>query len=51
MQQLYDTQAPNPPSRAILVGVTLRDSMLHETEESLLELRQLTETAGIKSGM
>ena len=48
MQQLYDTQAPNPPSRAILVGVTLRDSMLHETEESLLELRQLTETAGIK---
>ncbi len=48
MQQLYDTQAPNPPSRAILVGVTLRDSMLHETEESLQELRQLTETAGIE---
>ena len=48
MQQLYDTQAPNPPSRAILIGVTLRDSMLHETEESLQELRQLTETAGIE---
>ena len=48
MQQLYDTQAPNPPSRAILVGVTLRDAMLHETEESLQELRQLTETAGIE---
>ncbi len=48
MQQLYDTQVPNPPSRAILVGVTLRDSLLHETEESLQELRQLTETAGIE---
>ena len=48
MQQLYDTQTPNPPSRAILIGVTLRDSMLHETEESLQELRQLTETAGIE---
>ena len=48
MQQLYDTQAPNPPSRAILVGVTLRDALLHETEEALQELRQLTETAGIE---
>ncbi len=48
MQQLYDTQAPNPPSRAILVGVKLRDNLIHETEESLQELRQLTETAGIK---
>ena len=48
MQQLYDTQAPNPPSRAILIGVKLRDTMLHETEESLQELRQLTETAGIE---
>lgn len=48
MQELYDTQAPNPPSRAILVGVKLRDSLMHETEESLQELRQLTETAGIK---
>ena len=48
MQQLYDTQAPNPPSRAILVGVKLRDALMHETEESLQELRQLTETAGIE---
>ncbi len=48
MQQLYDTQAPNPPSRAILVGVKLRDTLMHETEESLQELRQLTETAGIE---
>ena len=48
MQQLYDTQTPNPPSKAILIGVTLRNSMLHETEESLQELRQLTETAGIE---
>ena len=48
MQELYDTQAPNPPSRAILVGVKLRDSLMHETEESLQELRQLTETAGIE---
>ena len=47
MQQLYDTQPPNPPSRAILVGIKLRDNLLHETEESLQELRQLTETAGI----
>ncbi len=45
--QLYDTRAPNPPSRAILVGVKLRDAFMHETEESLSELRQLTETAGI----
>ncbi len=48
MQQLYDTQAPNPPSRAILVGVKLRDALIHDTEESLQELRQLTETAGIE---
>jgi len=48
MQELYDTQAPNPPSRAILVGVKLRDALMHETEESLQELRQLTETAGIE---
>lgn len=49
MQQLYDTRAPNPPSRAILVGVKLRDATMHETEESVLELRQLTETAGIEA--
>ena len=48
MQELYETQAPNPPSRAILVGVKLRDALIHETEESLQELRQLTETAGIE---
>ena len=48
MQQLYDTRAPNPPSRAILVGVNLRCTLMHETEESLQELRQLTETANIE---
>ncbi len=48
MQELYDTQPVNPPSRAILVGVKLRDVTLHETEESLQELRQLTQTAGIE---
>ncbi len=48
MQELYDTQAPNPPSHAILVGVKLRDALMHETKESLQELRQLTETAGIE---
>lgn len=48
MQELYDTQAPNPPSRAILVGVKLQDALMHETEESLQELQQLTETAGIE---
>ena len=48
MQELYDTQPVNPPSRAILVGVKLRDVTMHETEESLQELRQLTETAGIE---
>ncbi len=48
MQQLYDTQIPNPPSRAILIGVKLKGAMLHETEESLQELRQLAETAGIE---
>ena len=48
MPELYDTRAPNPPSRAILVGVKLRDNSIDETEESLQELRQLAETAGIK---
>ncbi len=48
MQVLYDTRAPNPPSRAILIGVKLRDNVMHETEESLQELRQLAETAGIE---
>ena len=48
MQEFYDTRAPNPPTRAILVGIKLRDNLIHETEESLQELRQLAETAGIK---
>jgi GTP-binding protein HflX len=48
MSELYDTRAPNPPSRAILVGVKLRNTPMHETEESLQELQQLTETAGIE---
>lgn len=48
MQELYDTRAPNPPSRAILIGVKLRNNLMHETEESLQELRQLAETAGIE---
>ena len=48
MSELYDTRAPNPPSRAILVGVKLRNTSMHETEESLQELQQLTETASIK---
>ncbi len=48
MQELYDTRAPNPPSRAIVVGVNLRNTLMHETEESLQELQQLAETAGIE---
>ncbi len=48
MQELYDTRAPNPPSRAILVGIKLRNTLMHETEESLQELQQLAETAGIE---
>ncbi|MCG9133173.1 GTPase HflX [Candidatus Poribacteria bacterium] len=48
MPELYDTRAPNPPSRAILVGVKLRNNQMHETEESLQELQQLAETAGIE---
>lgn len=48
MQEFYDTRAPNPPTRAILVGVKLRDNLMHEIEESLQELRQLAETAGIE---
>ena len=48
MQELYDTRAPNPPSRAILIGVKLRNTLMHETEESLQELQQLAETAGIE---
>ena len=48
MQQLYDTRTPNPPSRAILVGVKLQDTSIDEIEESLQELQQLAETAGIE---
>ncbi|RKU28992.1 GTPase HflX [Candidatus Poribacteria bacterium] len=48
MQELYDTQPPVPPSGAILVGVKLQNTMMHETEESLQELQQLAETAGIE---
>ena len=48
MPELYDTRAPNPPSRAVLVGIKLRNTLMHETEESLQELQQLTETAGIE---
>ena len=48
MPELYDTRSPNPPSRAILVGVKLRNTSMQETEESLQELRQLAETAGIE---
>ena len=48
MPELYDTRAPNPPSRAILIGVKLRGNLMQEAEESLQELRQLTETAGIE---
>ena len=47
MAELYDTRSPNPPSRAILVGVKLRNASMHDTEESLQELQQLAETAGI----
>ena len=49
MQELYDTRAPNPPSRAILIGVKLRGNLMQEAEESLQELRQLAETAGIEA--
>ncbi|MCG9126169.1 GTPase HflX [Candidatus Poribacteria bacterium] len=48
MPELYDTRPPVPPSRAILVGVKLRNALMHETEVSLQELQQLTETAGIE---
>ncbi len=48
MQEFYDTRVPNPPTRAILVGIKLRDNLIHETEESLQELQQLAETAGIE---
>ena len=48
MPELYDTRSPNPPSRAILVGIKLRNASMHDTEESLQELRQLAETAGIE---
>ena len=48
MPELYDTRAPNAPSRAILIGVKLRNNLMHEAEESLQELQQLAETAGIE---
>ena len=48
MPELYDTRVPNSPSRAILIGVKLRSNLMHEAEESLQELQQLAETAGIE---
>ena len=48
MPELYDTRVPNSPSRAILIGVKLRNNLMHEAEESLQELQQLAETAGIE---
>ena len=48
MPELYDTRTPHPPSRAILIGIKLRDNLMHDTEESLQELQQLAETAGIE---
>jgi len=47
MQEFYNTRPVIPPSRAILVGVKLRNTEMCEAEESLQELRQLAETAGI----
>lgn len=48
MREMNETAWTTSSKRAILVGVTLRNGLMHETEDSLTELEQLVETAGME---
>ena len=47
MREMNETTWKTSPSRAILVGVKLKKDMTHEMEDSLAELEQLADTAGM----
>ena len=48
MREMKETAWAASTDRAILVGVKLKTDLMYEVEDSLTELGQLTETAGIK---
>ena len=48
MREMNETSWTVSANRAVLVGVKLKNSLMHEVEDSLTELEQLTETAGMK---
>lgn len=47
MREMSETTWRTSPSRAILVGVKLKKGLMHEMEDSLAELEQLADTAGM----
>ena len=49
MPQMYETPTTTSPQRAILVGVKLKNDLMSEVEDSLEELKQLAETAGMEA--
>ena len=48
MQQTYDTNIKTSPERAIIVGVKFKSDSASDMKESLNELKQLVETAGME---
>ncbi len=48
MREMKETTWAASTDRAILIGVKLKTDLMHEVEDSLTELEQLTETAGIR---
>ena len=48
MHEMNETAWRTSSNRAILVGVKLRNGLMHEIEDSLTELEQLAETAGLE---
>ena len=48
MREMNETAWGTSSQRAILVGVKLRNGLMHEVEDSLAELEQLAETAGME---
>ncbi len=47
MREMNETTLRTSPNRAILVGVKLKKDLMHEMEDSLAELEQLADTAGL----
>ena len=47
MREMNETTLRTSPNRAILVGVKLKKGLMHEMKDSLAELEQLADTAGM----